>query len=118
MTFRRTRSLAVSEQGAVAGCVLLGDSRSNSGLRIRVLQEQARGHDGAVKGPFVILDVGDNVHSTCLLALLHKMTDADEVLGLVRRGHSMCVNVVNANTLVPEQHEAAWSPPFTKGRAP
>ena len=60
MTFRRTRSLAVSEQGAVAGCVLRGDSRSNSGLRIRVLQEQARGHDGAVKGPFVILDVGAN----------------------------------------------------------
>jgi hypothetical protein len=67
------------------------------------VQEQARGSEGPVKGPFVILDAGDNAHSESLLALLHRVTDADEVLGLIRQRHRQCVNVVNASSLAPEQ---------------
>jgi hypothetical protein len=41
-----------------------------------VLQEQAKGSEGAVQGHFVILDVGDNMHSEALEALLDTVTDA------------------------------------------
>lgn len=105
MTVRRTSLPTVSQQGAVAGSVLCGTARSNRGLRLRVSQEQARGSDGPIEGPFVILDVGDNAHSESLQALLHRVTHADEVLGLIRQGHRMCVNVVNARILAPEQQE-------------
>jgi hypothetical protein len=64
-----------------------------------VLQDQTRGHEGAIRGRFVILDVGDNMHSRSLEALLHSVTDAQEVAGVIRGRHPGCVNVANANIL-------------------
>ena len=52
---------------------------------------------------FVILDAGDNMHSASLGPLLRRVTDAAEVLGIIRRGHPGCVHVANANILVVEQ---------------
>ena len=64
--FRRRTATSVSKCGAVAGCVLRGASLNNQGLRLRVIQEQARGNEGAIKGSFLILDVGDNPGQTHL----------------------------------------------------
>jgi hypothetical protein len=100
---RRTRSPTVSTCGAGAGCVLRGVSLSNEGLRLRVSEAQPRGGDGAVKGRFVILDVGDNRHSEALTPFLHRTTDAEEVRDAIRRRYAGAVNVVNANILVPEE---------------
>jgi hypothetical protein len=75
----------------------------NQGLLIKVLQEQARGNDGGIKGCFLILDVGNNKHSPVLCALVQRLTDAEEVLALIRRKHPGCVSVVNANILVADQ---------------
>ncbi len=86
----------------MAGRVLCGCGSNNQGMRLRVLQAQVRGHDGPVQGAFVILDVGDNIHSQALQGLLHRTTDAAEVLGIIRRQHAGCVNVANANILVLE----------------
>ena len=105
MTFApqtRTRR-AVSRLGAAAGCVLLGASPTNQGLRLRVLQGQDRGHEGGIRGGFVILDVGDNRHSQALEALLGRPTDALEVLAVIRERSPGCVSVVNANILAPEE---------------
>jgi hypothetical protein len=74
------------------------------------LQEQARGHDGPIRGRFVILGVGDNKHSPALAALLGRATDAGEVLALIRREHEACVSVVNTNILVVEEDRAAGPP--------
>src|SRR5262249_24941323 len=101
---RPIRSFTVSKEGARAGSVLCGSGFQNQGLRHRVLQEQARGHDGALKGKFVILDVGNNTHSASLEALLQRLTDAEEVARIIRRRSPYCVNVANANILVVEQH--------------
>lgn len=90
---------AVNRLGANAGCVLRGSARNNQGLRLRVLQVQVRGEDGPIKGCFVILDAGDNMHSEALRALLDRRTNAQEVLGVIRRRHPSCVSVVNANLL-------------------
>jgi hypothetical protein len=103
-----TKAFKVNRQGAVAGSVLCGSGLNNRGLRLRVLHEQARGHDGALKGRFVILDVGDNTHSPYLAALLQRVTDAEEVAGIIRRHSRGCVNVANANILVVEQHRAVY----------
>src|SRR5262245_9473857 len=91
--------LSVSVCGAPAGSVLRGTSVNNHGLLIKVLQEQAKGNDGGIKGRFLILDVGDNKHSPVLRGLLQRLTDAEEVLGLIRQKHPGCVSVVNANIL-------------------
>jgi len=99
---RRTSPLTVNKQGAVAGSVLCGAGLNNRGLRLQVLHGQARGHDGAIKGCFVILDVGNNIHSQALGALLQRVTNAEEVLGLIRHHHPGCVNVANANILALE----------------
>jgi hypothetical protein len=93
----------VSQQGAVAGCILRGVGLNNQGIRLKVLQEQAKGSVGVVKGPFVILDVGDNMHSEALEALLDTVTDAQEVLGIIRAEHPGCVNVANSNILVVQE---------------
>jgi hypothetical protein len=84
------------------GCILGGASPQNRGLRLRIVQDQPRGTDGPIAGGFHILDVGDNLHSDALAALLGKVTDADEVVRTIRREHPGCVNVVNANILVVE----------------
>lgn len=73
---------------------------------MRVLQEQATGNDGPIRGRFLILDVGDNKHSDALTALLGRATDALEVLALIRREHPDCVSVVNTNILAVEEHRA------------
>ena len=93
----------VNKSGALADSVVHGSGLNNQGLRVRLFQEQAKGHDGAIKGRFVILDAGDNMHSQCLTALLHQATNAETVLELVRRQHPGCVNLVNANILVLDQ---------------
>src|SRR5205807_614047 len=99
---RRTSSRTVHKQGALAGSVLCGAGLNNRGLRLKVLQEQTRGHDGAIKGRFVILDVGDNMHSPSLTALLQRVTNAEEVLGIIRQCHPGCVNVANTNIVALE----------------
>jgi hypothetical protein len=99
---RTSKSLTVSKQGAVAGCILRGVGLNNQGVRLKVLQEQAKGSEGAVEGHFVILDVGENIHSKALEALLDTVTDAQEVLGIIRTEHPGCVNVANSNILVEE----------------
>lgn len=93
---------AVGTRGANAGTVLRGTGRNNRGLRLRVLQVQDRGHDGPIAGGFLILDVGDNKHADALRPVLGRPTDAQEVLGVIRRQSSGCVSVVNANILTPE----------------
>jgi hypothetical protein len=59
--------------------------------------------DGPINGGFVILDVGDNMHSGALEPLLNLVTDAAEVLEIIRQLHGGCVSVVNTNILVTEQ---------------
>ncbi|HEV3261929.1 MAG TPA: hypothetical protein VG013_34075 [Gemmataceae bacterium] len=93
----------VNASGASAGCILRGSGLNNQGLRLRVLQEQPRGHDGGIQGNFVILDVGNNLHSPALKALLQKVTDAEEVLEIIRQRHASCVNIANTNILALEQ---------------
>jgi hypothetical protein len=53
-------------------------------------------------GRFVILDVGDNIHSESLLGLLQRPTDAAEVVALRRRRSPGCVSVTNVNILTVE----------------
>lgn len=101
--FRRVTTPSVSKCGAVAGCVLRGSAVNNRGLRLKVIQEQARGNEGAIKGGFVLLDVGDNIHTQSLGPLLGQVTDATAVVGIIRRAHPGCLNVVNANILALEQ---------------
>src|SRR4051794_26729172 len=101
--FRRVTTLSVSKHGAVAGCVLRGSGLNNRGLRLKVIQEQARGNEGPIKGSFVILDVGDNIHTQSLGPLLGQVADAAAVTGMIRQAHPGCVSVVNANLLVVEK---------------
>lgn len=103
--WRQTQPLTVSKQGASAGCILRGCGGNNQGLRLRVLQDQPRKNDGPITGEFVILDVGDNRHSDVLAELLHKVTNAKEVLELIRGQHTACVSVANANILALEIEE-------------
>ncbi len=105
------------DQGARAGSVLRGAGLNNQGLRLRVLQEQARGNGGGIKGGFVILDEGDNMHSQSLRALLQRVTDAEEVVGVIRQHHAGCVNVANASILVVEGGRPAGRPPH-EGKCP
>lgn len=86
----------------MAGCILCGCGGNNQGLRLRIFQDQAKGHDGPILGGFVILDVGKNKHSKILESLLHQVINAQEVLQLIRRTHRSCVNVTNANILARE----------------
>ena len=100
---RQKRSLTLNTCGASAGSVLCGSGLNNQGLRLQVSQEQPRGNEGAINGGFVILDVGTNMHSQSLNALLNRMTDGAEVLSVIRQQHAGCVNIANANILVLEQ---------------
>lgn len=100
--FRGAGTKAVSLCGASAGSVLFGAGMNNQGLRLRVAQAQVRGSDGPIQGGFVILNVGDNKHSESLEPLLNRVTNATEVLRLIRERHPGCVSVTNANILVVE----------------
>lgn len=86
----------------MAGCILRGCGGNNQGLRLRILQDQAKGHDGPIQGNFVLLDVGNCKHSIALEPLLHRVINAQEVLQVIRRLHRACVNVTNANILALE----------------
>ena len=97
-----TRPPTVHVSGADAGRILCGASRNNHGLRLVVSQAQVRGKDGAITGDFMILDAGDNKHALALVPLLHRPTDATEVLGMIRQHSAGCVHVVNTNILVLE----------------
>jgi hypothetical protein len=97
---------AVSQTGARPGCILGGATKSNRGLRLRVLQDQARGSDGPIVGAFHILNVGDNQHSESLGTLLGQVTDAEKVACAIRRAHPQCINIVNANILILEAESA------------
>ncbi len=101
-SYDMSRAQSVEARGAAAGSVVHGAGANNRGLRIRVLCEQPRGHGGALRGAFVILDVGDNKHSHALHALLGRETNAAEVLRVSRSDSSSCVSAANANSLVPE----------------
>jgi hypothetical protein len=92
----------ITRDGAPAGCVLCGVGAGNHGLRLRLLEEQEKGCGGPIRGRFVILDAGDNKHSYPLGALLGKVTDAGEVLRVIRERSPACVSVVNANALARE----------------
>jgi hypothetical protein len=100
---RKPNRSSVNICGAVAGCVVRGSGLNNQGLRVKILQGQARGNFGGIQGAFVILDVGDNMHSQSLGPLLHQVTDAAEVLATIRQAHPGCVSVVNTNILIREE---------------
>jgi hypothetical protein len=103
--------VTVSASGAAAGQVLDGVARNNQGLRILLGQAQPRGRDGAIIGSFVILDAGDNRHAPALAPLLHRPTDAAEVLAIIRQHSAGCVHVVNTNILALEPE----TPPAREG---
>jgi hypothetical protein len=92
----------VNISGAAAGSVLYGTVENNSGLRLRVLDEQPPGREGPLLGRFVIIAVGDNKHADALWPLLHRETDAAEVLPAIRRRSPSCVSVANTNILAVE----------------
>jgi hypothetical protein len=69
---------------------------------VKVFDDQPKGTDGGLKGKFTILDVGDNVNTWRLDALLGQVTDAEEVLQIIRKERPGCVNVVNTNVLALE----------------
>ena len=93
---------SVGRLGAEADSILRGVAENNQGLLLRLSQAQSRGHDGPIEGPFVIFDAGVNRHTETLIPLLNKVTNAQEVLALLRQKHPTCVNVVNASTLTVE----------------
>lgn len=101
---------AVSQTGAKSGCILCGAGPNNTGLRLRILQDQPRGEGGPLRGSFQILNVGDNKYSEFLEGLLGRATDAEEVVRLIRREHPGCVSIVNANILVLEEGSASAAP--------
>jgi hypothetical protein len=92
----------VASAGAKAGWTLVGTGFTNRGVRLKILQDQAKGNSGPLTGSFEILDVGDNQHSSLLTQLLGATTDAASVLALIRQAHRQCVNIANANILKVE----------------
>jgi hypothetical protein len=96
---------AVYDSGALAGSVLRGIVPNNQGLRLRVLKAQARGREGPIEGRFILLDAGDNKHADALRPLLHRETDAREVLEVLRQRRPGCVSVANTNILAAEPGE-------------
>jgi hypothetical protein len=92
----------VSRRGAQAGAIVRGCGIFNRGLRVQVLQEQPREHEGPLHGRFIILDVGENAHSDALIPLVNEETDAEQVLRVIREEHPACISVVNARSLYVE----------------
>src|SRR5205823_2584594 len=101
----RTKEATVSRTGANSGRILCGSGINNQGLRLQISHGQTKGNHGPIEGRFVIIDVGDNMHSKSLEKLLHRATNAEEVLGIIRLLHPACVNVVNASILLLEPTE-------------
>src|SRR4051794_38274602 len=101
--FPRAKVITVSRVGADAGRVLRGAGLNNKGLRLRVTEKQSAGSDGPLRGAFVILDAGDNKHSSLLADFLDRPTDAPELLAALRRDFPGCVNVANMNILVLDE---------------
>ncbi len=93
--------------GAAAGSILRGVVTSNRGVRLRVQEVQAAGDGGPLTGQVVLLDAGDNKHTPVLSGMLHRATDAGEILAAIRRAKPGCVNVANKNILVLEPPETA-----------
>jgi len=89
----------LERSGAKAGTVLSGVAAHNQGLRVKLLQDQPSGGLGPIEGPFEILEAGDNKHFAALSALRGKVTDAQEVLQVIRATHPGCVSVVNLRGL-------------------
>jgi hypothetical protein len=102
-----TSAQSVARLGAPAQSILRGSGISNQGLRLRILQDQPRGKDGPIDGPFIVLDAGKNRHTQVLLTLLNRESDSQEVLQLIRQDHPACVNAVNANILVQDESQIA-----------
>jgi hypothetical protein len=92
----------VEKTGAAAGRILVGVAPNNQGIRLLVTEAQPRGKSGPVVGPFRILAVGTGRHASALEPLLHRDTNAAEVLQVIRGDSPGCVNVVNANLLAVE----------------
>jgi hypothetical protein len=108
MRFPRKQSRrTVRDAGAPAGSILCGVGVHNGGLRLRVLEEQPAGAEGPIRGEFVILDVGDNMHADALWPLLHWSINAVQVVCAIRARHPGCVSAVNTNILVAEQQDTA-----------
>jgi hypothetical protein len=103
---RRNGQRTVEDCGAAEGSVLVGLAPSNAGLRVRVMQAQARGDGGPIKGEFVILAAGYKPHTDALRHLVGWETNAEEVVVAVRQRHPTSVNPVNANILVVEDRPA------------
>src|SRR5947209_7779476 len=97
----------VSASGAPAGAILCGCGLSNQGVRIRVLRQQPKGDGGPLQGPLILLDAGDNLHSEFLKPLLNKLTDAWEILRIIRQRHPGRLNIANARILAVEEAEPA-----------
>jgi hypothetical protein len=71
---------------------------NNRGLRVRVAQLQPPG-EGPLIGLFELLNTGTNRHAEALQSLLGRMTDASQVLQIIRQGCPACVSVVNRRLL-------------------
>src|SRR5438105_15778749 len=97
MYTQRGKLLTVDKVGAKAGCILCGSGMNNEGLRLRILEDQPRGHDGAITGAFQLLGVGPNKYSRFLQRLLGKMSSSEEILGIIRREHPACRDVAKPN---------------------
>lgn len=98
----KSRPHPVKQRGTPAGSILYGIARNNCGLQLQVLQEQKKGCQGPVQGPFIILNAGQNIHTQALLPLVDQVTSAEEVLTTIRRAHTACVSVANVNLLAPD----------------
>jgi hypothetical protein len=105
-TLRSQRPRNIENGGAEAGSVLFGAVPANQGLQLRISQAQVERDGRPLKGSFVILDVGDNKHTDALFNLLGKVTDAAEVLAVIRERSKGCVSVVNRNVLALEETHA------------
>jgi hypothetical protein len=103
---RRNGQRTVEDCGAAEGSVLVGLGPNNAGLRVRVLQAQARGDGGPIKGEFVILAAGDNPHTDALRPLVGWQTNAEEVVVAVRQRRPTSVNPINVNILTVEDRPA------------
>ena len=86
---RKTELRHVGKCGARAGSVLRRATLHNTGLRLRVVQGQDRGTQGPIRGPFIILDAGNNMHSHALEELLGIVTDSGGVLRAIRPGRAL-----------------------------
>lgn len=99
---RPKHTRTITREGAQAHSVLCGVGTGNQGLRLQILESQERGGTGPVKGRFVLLDAGDNNHAGALGGLVGEVTDAQEVLCLIRQKSRSCLSVVNTNILATE----------------